>query len=381
MKFKRIFILTFVFLGIQQISNAQFVESDSSMGQYVKKIPLNPNISLHQSNRVRHSKHGTYLFEPYYNKRLYKLSESDGKILKTFDVSNYSIPYDTIIKIIYGTEINDSREIYYSLTIPDVINAYKEENFVAHDFNTYNNKVYISGRHAGPYLLDEKNVMLLNYNVILELDSNLKLLDYYVCKSLEYKKKYPMSDHLFNFNPDEFALQSILDQDAILIEMDDYRFKLAKPHEIELTEIHNYPLPFDFKCEQHSNYMGYYCNFGDIEIPVFLLKHKALIYLYNKNQMIDLKTGRQFSADTSFDCKSFFCTLWDVKRINNKVLFCFVSNVKVYKTEFDLEMKRVTNTSIVGDFNNFTSYSISDEGKIVMSPLTESTVTQYITIK
>jgi hypothetical protein len=371
----------FVLLGIQQISNAQFVESDSSMGQFVKKIPLNPNISLHQSNRVRHSKHGTYLFEPYNNKRLYKLSETDGKILKTFDVSNYSIPYDTIIKIIYGTEINESREIYDSLTILDVINAYKEERFDAHDFNTYNNKVYISGRHKGPYLVDKKNVMLLNYNVILELDSNLKLLDYYVCKSLEYRKKYPIIGHLFNFNPDEFAMPSILDQDTIMIEMDDYRFKLAKPHEIELTEIYNFPLPFDFKCEQHSNYFGYYCNFGDIENPVFLLKHKALIYMFNKNQIIDLKTGRQFSADSSFDCKSFFCTLWDVKRINNKMLFCFVSNDKVYKTEFDLEMKSVTNTSIVGDFSNFTSYSISDEGKTVMSPLTESFETQYILIK
>jgi len=358
------------------LEKTQRVVSDSFYLKYSYKVEIDSHIRLNKMCKFEMYDRVTYILEPMFHSKLYKVSNQSGKIIAEYNFSDLNNLYDSLLRQIYPN-IQEFPECF-QIGFADALIEYKEE-LLEHrlgDLEMYNDTLYVHLDKKIPVLVDSIHFLPLNYRCLVKLNKELEFIDFYIDKYISYYKQYPLAGYMFNFNPYDHTLPNIRDYNEKLTELVAYRFKIVEPHSITPYKKDTFHIPLTLSKPIYSNQGGFY---GLID-SFWILRDLPFLYSPHTNLYYNLisKSSSKHIPDSLPD----YCYIHDIKLLENRMYLVFETPFGCYFSVFNTLKHQVESATYLGPLPKYKLMaSLSNEGILFYTTSTHTPDSHFLYIQ
>ena len=338
---------------------------DSVDVRYSRRIKLDSSIRINNKCSYINTDSFLFILETQFDKKIYKLNNLSGVVIKEVQLENI-LDYDSVLYYHYSLFPNFLS--YDSILYYAEISG-RKPNISLRNMTFSNNKISIYCTYNLLSFKSSSNGLIpinLSYNLIIQLNENLKFENFYTDKFLSYNRQYPVNCNIeVNPSPDKLNYYLLKDYNQKIKTEYLLNFNLIEQsHLLNKYNKDSLILP-EFLQEEYDQNSNIRPRLLNVKYNAWHLFVSPIVYfpLSNKfHHIIDdtfLKNEEDFSELNNY-------YLWSVYRVNESISNVLMQHKnKYFLVQYDFKNEKVLNKKSYQSLYNLNlNYFIDNKFKL-----------------
>ncbi len=318
---------------------------------------------------------GNFLYgtDPLFERTLVKIDITTGKTIIKKNINEDIKPID-IYKAAYPNFIFIDTLMKYD----NLLN--QDERLIIEKLFTHNNRYFLIAHYEMfTYNNESKDFIPLSHNLIIEYDSLLNFVSFFIDPLISYSKMYPqLGANTFLIN-DSLLLGQFIHDDNIILKKKYLMYFNLKNNLIKKNAIDSVELPKSLNGIFESNIIGTFTNINNIENPIFSLFPAPYLYFRKTKSYLNLITDSTYTIDSIYTKFLKFRIIATTKLNNDETIILYEYDKNLFYSQLNLRNQK---NRLLKSFGNLSKFGLqlilSTEGKLYCFPINNTDKDNYL---